>query len=86
MFLGITACLFVFVITGAGTTDITLSEVSFVICRDPSYLFFFYDLHHTCFVYCLAVTSSNFIHGLSTYIPFLQDELVDALPNIMTLA
>ena len=44
MFLGITAYLFVFIVTGTSATDITssdcsiiLSEVSFVICKDPSY-------------------------------------------------
>ena len=44
MFLDITACLFVFVVTGTGATDITssdrsvvLSEVLFVICKDPSH-------------------------------------------------
>jgi len=43
MFLGITACLLVFIVTGTGATDIAssdhsvvLSEVSFVICKDSS--------------------------------------------------
>jgi len=44
IFLGITACLFVFVVTGTGATDITLSncsvvlsEVLFVIYKDPNH-------------------------------------------------
>ena len=44
IFLGITACSFMFIVTGAGTTDIALSNCSivsskilFVICKDPSH-------------------------------------------------
>ena len=43
MFLGITVCLLVFIVTGTGATDIASSdrsvvssEVSFVICKDSS--------------------------------------------------
>ena len=43
MFLGMTACLFMFVVTGASATDTALSDcsvvlfkVSFVIYKDPS--------------------------------------------------
>jgi len=43
MFFGITVCLFVFVVTGSGATDIALSnhsvvlsKVLFVICKHPS--------------------------------------------------
>ena len=44
MFLGITAYLFMFVITGTSATDIAssdcsivLTKISFVICKDPSH-------------------------------------------------
>ena len=44
MFLGMTACLFMFVVTGASATDIALSDCSivlskvlFVICKNPSH-------------------------------------------------
>ena len=43
MLFGIIACSFVFVVTGAGAADISVSvcsyslEASFVICRDPSH-------------------------------------------------
>ena len=80
MFLDITACLLVFVVTGTGITDIALSncsvvlsEVSFVICKDPSHsdstsmlsvlleliLVLLCSLYHMCFIYCFMVTSPN---------------------------
>ena len=87
MFLGITACLFMFVVTGTGATDIApsdcsvvSSEVLFVICQDLSYsdntfilsvllelvLVLLYGLHHMYFIYRSAVTSPNFVCGLTT--------------------
>jgi len=80
MFLGMTVYSLVFVITGIGATNIASSEVSVMICKDPSHsdsasmlsvlleliLILLYDLYHTCFVYCPAVSLPNFVHGLTT--------------------
>ena len=86
IFLGMTTCSLVFVVTGTGATDITssdhsivLSKVLVVIYKDPSHsdsasmlsvlleliLVLLCSLHHTCFVYCLAVTLPNFVHRLT---------------------
>ena len=59
---------------------IVSSEISVVICKDPScsnstsmssvflelILVLLCGLHHTCFVYYLAITLPNFVHGLTT--------------------
>ena len=75
------------------------SKALFMICKDPSLsdnasilsillelvLVPLCGLYHTCFIYCPVVTLPNFICGLTTIHLFLQDELIDALPNVMTL-
>jgi len=71
MFLGITACSFVFVVTGSSTLDIALSdhsivssEVLFVIYKDPSYsdnaFVICSSFHGLCHIYFVVSSSSNF--------------------------
>jgi len=76
------------------------TKVLFVICKDPSHsddasilsvllelvLVLLCNLHYMCFIYCLAVTLPNFVHGFNHYTPLLQGKLVDTLSNITILA